>query len=153
MVRIQGELRRLGQPDRHGHHPQGLALTPDTAQPCEKTAWATQLARELTADLAEAGRGFTHLIRDPGFPSSRPCSTRCSPRTGIKVMTTGPQAPRMSAIAERFVHTTRAECTDRMLVAVERHARLAMAQNVKRYNTGRSRQLLGGLINKYQSAA
>jgi putative transposase len=26
--------------------------------------WATQLARELTADLAEAGRGFTHLIRD-----------------------------------------------------------------------------------------
>jgi hypothetical protein len=27
-------------------------------------AWATQLARELTADLAEAGRGFTHLIRD-----------------------------------------------------------------------------------------
>jgi hypothetical protein len=27
-------------------------------------AWAAQLARELTAGLAEAGRGFTHLIRD-----------------------------------------------------------------------------------------
>jgi hypothetical protein len=27
-------------------------------------AWATQLARELTADLADAGGGFTHLIRD-----------------------------------------------------------------------------------------
>lgn len=27
-------------------------------------AWATQLARELTADLADAGRAFTHLIRD-----------------------------------------------------------------------------------------
>jgi putative transposase len=27
-------------------------------------AWATQLARELTAGLADAGRGFTHLIRD-----------------------------------------------------------------------------------------
>jgi putative transposase len=88
----------------------------------------------------------------------------------------------MNAIAERFVRTARAECTDRMLIAGERHARIIMAEYIKHYNTGRShqghglglrapddapnvipfpaspgqirrRQLLGGLINEYQAAA
>ena len=88
----------------------------------------------------------------------------------------------MNAIAERFVRTARAECTDRMLIVGERHARVVMAEYVKHYNTGRShqghgldlrapddalgvipfpatphqirrRQLLGGLINEYQPVA
>jgi hypothetical protein len=87
----------------------------------------------------------------------------------------------MNAIAERFVRTARAECTDRMLIAGERHARVIMTQYIKHYNTGRShqghgldlrapddapgvipfpapprqirRQFLGGLINEYQTAA
>jgi putative transposase len=88
----------------------------------------------------------------------------------------------MNAIAERFVRTARAECTDRMLITGERHARLILAEYIRHYNTGRShqghgldlrapddapnvipfpapphkirrRQLLGGLINEYQPAA
>jgi putative transposase len=88
----------------------------------------------------------------------------------------------MNAIAERFVRTARAERTDRMLIAGERHARLIMAQYIRHYNTGRShqghgldlrapddppnvipfpapphqirrRRLRGGLINEYQPAA
>lgn len=88
----------------------------------------------------------------------------------------------MNAIAERFVRTARAECTDRMLIAGEQHARIALAGYIKHYNTGRShqghgldlrapddtpdviplpappqqirsRQLLGGLINEYPPAA
>jgi hypothetical protein len=47
---------------------------------------------------------------------------------------------RGNAIAERFVRTARAKCTDRMLIAGERHARVIMAQYVKHYNTGRSHQ-------------
>jgi hypothetical protein len=33
-----------------------------TAHPT--AAWATQLARQFTADLEDAGQRFTHLIRD-----------------------------------------------------------------------------------------
>ena len=144
-------------------------------------AWATQLARELTADLAETGRRFTHLIRDRDSKFTAAFDavfTAC----GIEVATTAPEAPRMNAIAERFVRTARAECTDRMLISGERHARVVMAEYTRHYNTGRShqgnglglrapddapniipfpapprqirrRQHLGGLINEYQPAA
>jgi transposase InsO family protein len=144
-------------------------------------AWATQLARELTADLADAGHEFSHLIRDRDSKFTAAFDavfTAC----GIEVVTTAPQAPRMNAIAERFVRTARAECTDRMLIAGERQARVVLAEYIKHYNIGRShqgpgldlrapddapnvipfttpphqirrRQLLGGLINEYQPAA
>jgi putative transposase len=101
---------------------------------------------------------------------------------GIEVVTTAPQAPRMNSIAERFVRTARAECTDRILIVGERHARVILAEYIKHYNAGRShqghgldprapddapnvipfpapphklhrRQLLGGLVNEYQPAA
>jgi putative transposase len=143
-------------------------------------AWATQLARELTADL-EARRGFTHLIRDRDSKFTAAFDavfTAC----GTEMVPTAPQAPRMNAIAERFVRTARAECTDRMLIADERHARVIMAEYISHYNTGRShqghglglgapdgapnvisfpapphqvrrRRLLGGLINEYRPAA
>ena len=80
------------------------------------------------------------------------------------------------------MRTARDECTDRMLIASERYSRIIMASYVKHYNTGRShqghgldlrapddalrvisspapphrirrRQLLGGLINEYRTAA
>jgi len=102
-------------------------------------AWATQLARELTADLAEAGRGFTHLIRDwdSRFTAAFDAVfTAC----GIEVVATAPQVPRMNAVAERLVRTARAECTDRMLIVGERHARVVLAEYIRHYNAGRSHQ-------------
>ena len=57
-------------------------------------AWATQLARELAAGLADAGRGFTHLMRDRDSKFTAAFDavfTTC----GIEVTATGPQAPRM----------------------------------------------------------
>jgi putative transposase len=101
--------------------------------------WLTQLARDLTADLEEAGHRFTHLIRDRDAKFTGAFDAVFA-AIGIDVLPTAPQAPRMNAIAERFVRTIRAECTDRMLIIGERHLRATLSEYVKHYNTGRSHQ-------------
>ncbi|HEV3171104.1 MAG TPA: integrase core domain-containing protein [Actinocrinis sp.] len=97
-------------------------------------------------------------------------------------MKTAPQAPRTNAFAERWVKTVRTECTDRMLIAGERHLRFVLDRYVAHYNQGRSHQgdslnlrapddnhnviafptpadrirrrsVLEGLVNEYQPAA
>ncbi len=144
-------------------------------------AWLTQLARDLTADLEEAGHRFTHLIRDRDAKFTSAFDSVFT-AVGIDVLLTAPQAPRMNAVAERFVRTVRAECTDRMLIIGERHLRAALSEYVKHCNTSRSHQghdmslrapgdspdtipfpappdqirrqsVLGGLINQYEAAA
>lgn len=102
-------------------------------------AWLTQLARDLTTGLEEAGHRFTHLIRDRDgkFTSALDAVFTAA---GIDVLLTAPQAPRMNAYADRFVRTVRAECTDRMLITGERHLRSVLAEYVKHYNVGRSHQ-------------
>ena len=59
---------------------------------------------------------------------------------GVQIMKTAPQTPRMNAWAERWVKTVRAECTDRMLVAGERHLATILDRYVEHYNRGRSHQ-------------
>ena len=88
---------------------------------------------DLTADLEEAGHRFTHLIRDRDAKLTSAFDTVFT-AVGIDVLITAPPAPRMNAIAERFVRTVRAECTDRMLIG-ERHLHVALSEYVKHYNT------------------
>jgi putative transposase len=143
--------------------------------------WAIQLARELAGDLHDAGHRFTHLIRDRDAKFTAAFDAAFG-SIGITVMTTAPQAPRMNAIAERFVRTVRVECTDQMLTLGERHLRAILDQYLTHYNTGRSHQgqhmalrapndnpnvitlparhdrirrrpVLGGLTNEYHQAA
>jgi hypothetical protein len=74
------------------HHTRHVHLLGITRFPT--AAWATQLARELTADLTDAGGGFTHLIRDRDSKFTAAFDavfTAC----GIEVAPTAPQAPRM----------------------------------------------------------
>lgn len=90
------------------------------------------------------------------------------------------QCPRANAFAERWVLTARTECTDRMLIAGERHLRVVLEEYAINYSSGRPHrsldlrapdddpdvitlpvpldrirrhQILGGLISQYEPAA
>jgi putative transposase len=101
--------------------------------------WATQLARNLAANLEEAGCRFSYLIRDRDAKFTAAFDAVFT-SIGTAVLPTAPQAPKMNACAERFVRTVRAECTDRMLIASERHLRVVLTDYINHYNTGRSHQ-------------
>jgi putative transposase len=51
-------------------------------------------------------------------------------------------SPRANAYAERFERTVRAELTDRMLIANERHLRRTLQRYVRRYNGWRPHRSL-----------
>ena len=98
--------------------------------------------------------------------------------TGIEVVRTPAQAPLANAHVERWVATVRRECTDRILIANERHLTTVLGEDTTHYNGHRPhralaqrppdwstansapaatknqrRQILGGLINEYAQAA
>jgi len=97
---------------------------------------------------------------------------------GITACKIPPRSPRANAYAERFVGTVRAEVTDRMLIAGDRHPRRTLDRYARHYNGRRPhrslqlqpprsdrpvidltlerirrRPVLGGLINEYERAA
>jgi putative transposase len=144
-------------------------------------AWAAQLARNLATGLEEAGHRFTHLIRDRDAKFTATFDA-VFVSIGIQAMLTAPQAPRMNAIAERWIASVRRECTDRVLITSQRHLQRVLEVYVEHYNTGRChqgdgiglraptddrnvipfptptnriqrRKRLGGLLNEYQAAA
>jgi putative transposase len=111
-------------------HLLGVTLYPSAS-------WATQPARDFTADVEAAGRRFTHLVRDRDAKFTAAFDAVFT-STGVTAIMTAPQAPKMNAIAERFVCSVRRECTDRMLISGERHLRVVLDQYIAHYNAGRS---------------
>lgn len=80
----------------------------------------------------EAGRRFTHLIRD-GDAKFTAAFDAVFGSIGINVLPTAPQAPRRNAYAERFVRTARTECTDRVLIIGERHLHAVLSEYMAHY--------------------
>jgi putative transposase len=139
------------------------------------------VARNLAAGLDDARCRFTHLIRDRDTKFTAVFDAVFA-SVGIDVVLSAPQAPRMNAIAERWISSVRRECTDRILITGRRHLRDVLDAYVEHYNAGRShqarsvglrapdddpnviplpsapnqitrRQRLGGLLNECQPAA
>jgi putative transposase len=140
-------------------------------------AWVAQQARNLLMDLDQRAAGLRFLLRDRDAKFTAAFDAVFTAE-GIDVIKTPPQVPRVNAFAERWVGTVRRECTDRMLIAGERHLAAVLGEYTRHYNGHRPhrslgqqppnpaqhavdlnaarvhrRPILGGLINEYAQAA
>ncbi len=99
--------------------------------------WVTQVVRNLAMDLQDVGCRARFLIRDRDgkYPASFDAILA---DTGIDVVLSGVQMPRMNAIMERWIQSCRRELLDRMLIWNHAHLLHALHQYEQHYNTHRS---------------
>lgn len=99
-------------------------------------AWVTQVARNFTADLEEAGRQRRFLVRDRDTKFTRSFDAVLS-AVGIETLKTPVRSPRAYSFAERFVRTARSECLDLVIILGQRHLERVVREFVGHYDAER----------------
>jgi hypothetical protein len=105
-----------------------------TAHPT--AAWATQLARDLLADLGDRASGSRFLPRDRDSEHTQAFDAVLT-ADNIEILKSAPQAPKMNAHAERLIRGVRAERADRPLIYDQQHARRALATYAEHHDAER----------------
>jgi putative transposase len=101
----------------------------------------TQQARNLLMSLADHADGLKFLIRDRDAKFTAAFDAVVA-AGGVRIIKTPVRAPRVNAIAERWISSARGECLDRMLITNERHLRLVLSEYVEHYNVHRPHRTL-----------
>jgi transposase InsO family protein len=98
--------------------------------------WVTQALRNLAMDLEDIGCQARFLIRDRDgrYPA---LFDAILADTGIQVVLSGVQMPRMNAIMERWIQSCRRELLDRTLIWNQAHLLHALHQYERHYNAHR----------------
>ena len=119
------------------HGTRRLHLAGVTAHPTR--AWVVQQACNLAMDLGDRLGTLRFLIhdRDPVFTAA---VGEVFKAEGLRIITTLPRTPRMSAICERVIGTLRRELLDRTLIFSERHLDLLLREYLTHYNGHRPHQ-------------
>jgi putative transposase len=155
--------------ERRRVHLLGVTANPDSP-------WVTQVARNFTSDLEDAGRHFRFLVRDRDTKFTAAFDAVFA-SLGINTIRTPVASPRANAFAERFVRTVRQDCLDHLLVVSRRHLEVVFGEYLRHYNEARPhrgiqlaqpvprqmtpdtggkvvrRDVLGGIIHEYERAA
>src|SRR6266480_4392310 len=105
-----------------------------TAHP--SAAWVAQAARNLAMDIQDAGCQVKYLIRDRDgkYPA---LFDAILADTGITIVLSGVQIPRMNSIMERWIQTCRHELLDRTLIRHQAHLLHALREYERHYNAHR----------------